>query len=438
MIGFAKAGFAALGIPPEKQPQDPKFQQPTGRYRKGVRDDPPYGGYRDSREWHLEADSIYRGEIHAIVIIASHDKAYINEDHWHPDRCPNQVRPLGPIRAEEILTTEYGHQLWRRFNNGLAEEKPVVGRQPGDDYVPVEWFGFRDGLSNPRFFDYDPQRRPPGADGRAWDPFAPLSLVLTDDRPHGSYQGSYMAYWKLEQRVEEFLEAGGIDYFARELFDLKAGVPVPAQRREDALGLIVGRRRDGTPMANPSLTADNNDFDYASDPDGLQCPFHAHVRRTNPRGEVNPRSRVGPADDLRLADPSKRGWLIARRGMPYSAKNGDEKGLLFMSFQATLENFELIVQSADNEDFVQTDASRAKSDQQRVGMDPIMGNPPQAYPKMQSWPRPGAEPVKHGIYDYVWFKGGEYFYVPSLAEIAGLHASSRLHAEVQEKLKAQR
>jgi hypothetical protein len=183
-------------------------------------------------------------------------------------------------------------------------------------------------------------------------------------------------------------------------------------------------------MANPSLTAANNDFDYASDPDGLQWPFHAHVRRTNPRGEVNPRSRVGPANDPRLDDLSKQGWLIARRGMPYSAKNGDEKGLL--------ENFELIVQSADNEDFVQTDASRARSDEQRGGMDPIMGNPPQAYPKMQSWPRPGAAPLKRVIYDYVWFKGGEYFYVPSLREIAELHTRSRLHAEVQEKLKAKR
>ncbi|MEX5669215.1 hypothetical protein ABFV57_30570, partial [Pseudomonas neuropathica] len=55
---------------------------------------------------------------------------------------------------------------------------------------------------------------------------------------------------------------------------------------------LMGRWRDGTPLVssptapNTALSKSDN-FGYAlDDPDGLKCPFSAHIRVTNPRDQV--------------------------------------------------------------------------------------------------------------------------------------------------------
>jgi hypothetical protein len=103
--------------------------------------------------------------------------------------------------------------------------------------------------------------------------------------------------------------------------------------REVVYAKLMGRNRDGTPLL-PSVPPDTlNSFNYAADPQGRQCPLHAHVRRANPR----------PADMAGTRPPR-----IMRRGMSYGpsvqeAAGESDRGLVFMAYNANLsEQFEVI------------------------------------------------------------------------------------------------
>ena len=73
------------------------------------------------------------------------------------------------------------------------------------------------------------------------------------------------------------------------------------------------------------------------DPQGLYCPFGAHIRRTNPRGSL------APGDDSQLMITNRHRLL--RRGRSYQTGEG-ETGLLFIGLCADLERqFEFIQQS---------------------------------------------------------------------------------------------
>jgi deferrochelatase/peroxidase EfeB len=88
---------------------------------------------------------------------------------------------------------------------------------------------------------------------------------------------------------------------------------------------MMGRWRDGTPLVLSDTRdggpTDSNDFDYASDPDGLRCPFSAHIRVVNPRND--------PVDAIVGKIPR-----VIRRGMPYGPEltgtvdDGQDRGLI--------------------------------------------------------------------------------------------------------------
>jgi deferrochelatase/peroxidase EfeB len=93
-------------------------------------------------------------------------------------------------------------------------------------------------------------------------------------------------------------------------------------------------------VAVPATTSDPvgaSDFDFATqDPAGARCPFHAHTRKTNPRGDAG------------LAFERTR--RIVRRGITYGERPdladgataeppSTGVGLLFQSFQANLDQF---------------------------------------------------------------------------------------------------
>jgi Dyp-type peroxidase family len=101
--------------------------------------------------------------------------------------------------------------------------------------------------------------------------------------------------------------------------------------REVFLSKMLGRRRDGTPLA-VATGVSNNDFDYRYDGTGAICPFAAHTRRANPR---EPKPEQMPP-------------RIARRGMSYgplppNRAIGADYGLMFMCYNASIaEQFEVI------------------------------------------------------------------------------------------------
>lgn len=100
----------------------------------------------------------------------------------------------------------------------------------------------------------------------------------------------------------------------------------PAAGQELAAAKLMGRFRDGTPLAlasTPGAAVPVDDFGYADDPRGLKCPLTAHVRIVNPRDQ--PLSAIAAIDGVPR---------VLRRGMPYgpelagTADDGVDRGIL--------------------------------------------------------------------------------------------------------------
>jgi Dyp-type peroxidase family len=187
-------------------------------------------------------------------------------------------------------------------------------RQPRRRWRPVRTGEFLLGYEN------EDARLPPG-------PPAPLGP-----------NGTFMVYRPIEQHVEVF------DRYVAEqarLLDI---------RPEVLRAKIVGRWPDGTPLTlspeRPDATiATNrrraNDFlyqeranGYRGDPDGYGCPLGAHIRRGYPR------------DGLPGGGERTMRHRIIRRGMPYGARDAQERGLAFVCFSASIsDGFEFIQRS---------------------------------------------------------------------------------------------
>ena len=202
---------------------------------------------------------------------------------------------------------------------------------------------------------------------------------------------------------------------------------------ERIYAMVVGRYRDGRPIVAPEAGRDANDFDFAGDPDGLSCPFHAHARRMNTRGQ---QVRAPSEYDETAAgeEAGADGWehVIARRGMPYQHEYADESarcGLYFVSFQSGLTQFEALLAHADDDRYVQTGYNEDKWAAPPVGIDPIFGDNPA--PADQTWPRlDGSEPptsvTRFKLTHYATLRGGGYFFAPSIQYIENIEEISDL------------
>jgi Dyp-type peroxidase family len=327
----------------------------------------------------------YQGPIHAQVLLADDD----------PDRLDRTASTIAASMAGtfEILTTERGVALKQQFpgRDGSATVTKVI-----------EHFGFQDGVSQPLMIKQDLEAEIRDRGATLWDPGAPLSLALAQE-PTGGF-GSFMVFRKLEQDVLAFWDAVTT-------LSEQSGIP-----REEAGAMAVGRFRDGEPaidnvqVVNPK--ADKNDFSYPDlDVDGAQCPFHAHIRKTNPRG------------DLPTPPDFERSRRIVRRGITYGTRDdllegsrleqpSEGVGLLFMCFQANLDQFVIQQDGSDANDFARTG----------TGFDAVIGQhnrpgPSGQDPVEQTWPT-GTGTFK--MVNFVRMRGGEYFFAPSMAFLQGL------------------
>ncbi len=199
--------------------------------------------------------------------------------------------------------------------------------------APAEHFGFADPLSNPQFL-------PPFEAAQYYRNQVPLGEALlghanqADAAPVAPdpllRNGSFLVVRKIRQDVARFEQ-------------VTAAAGRPGLTVDQVKAKLMGRQLDGTPLiAQVGPAAGQNDFNFTTDPDGVMCPLQAHVRRVNPRG-----GRTG------RAAPGDRPPLIVRRGMSYgppydrsnpsAADNAEERGLLFMAYNASIaEQFEAI------------------------------------------------------------------------------------------------
>lgn len=370
------AGYQALGIANANTPADASFVAGL-RTQSGLLNDAPVN------KW----DKHFRSPVHAMVLIADDDKT-------RREQTCAEITALMPA-AVKIVGRELGMAMRNTSNDG------------------IEHFGYVDGRSQPLLLVEDIQKETDTTDGtHVWSPRFPVGQALVDcpGGTAGVSFGSYFVFRKLEQNVKGFKDR-----------ERKIAVDIlKLQKKDRELGgaMLVGRFEDGTPVVlHAEDGADNpvpNDFNYESDTKGLKCPFHGHIRKTNPRGES-----VGP---FAGSVEEERSHIMARRGITYGKRvweNGavntvlDEDhlpsrnvGLLFMAYQNDIGNqFEFTQRFwANNEGFVQPN----------TGLDPIIGQgaPTVQLTQTRQW---GKDDKKNFSFNgFVTMKGGEYFYAPCI------------------------
>ena len=235
---------------------------------------------------------------------------------------------------------------------------------------PRPSFGFLDGISNPLVIGFDtvinPGPNPVQAGviltGQPGDPG--LSI-----RKDWSTNGSFVAFRYLFQQVPEF-----DDFLTKNPVpkDGNGKVLTPEEGSELLGARMVGRWKSGAPIDispfqdDPALGADpkryiniilqasrrgwhigllnrNNDFAFAGErASSLRCPFAAHVRKTNPRDDLEV---LPPGIEIPFTVESRR---IMRRGVQFgpeltkaeqeSGKTMHGRGLLFTCYQSSLIN----------------------------------------------------------------------------------------------------
>ncbi|WP_410644870.1 Dyp-type peroxidase [Amycolatopsis sp. lyj-346] len=378
-VGLTAAGYRALGV--ENFPQDEAFLRGmTAPDTRRKLDDPPRSTF----------DPGYRDEIHAVVLVGdATDKTTTARR--------NEILGLLPDSAT-VLAEE----------TGLGR---VNARGEG-----IEHFGYVDGRSQPLFLTEDVDAEKNNTDGiNVWNPAAPLEQVLVPDTAApdpGVHFGSYFVFRKLEQNVRRFKQAEA---------DLADTLGLDGEDRERAGAMIIGRFEDGTPLTTQredgAESPVSNNFTYDSDRAALKCPFQAHIRKTNPRGSGGAED---PADERR--------HLMARRGVTYGERPDDPNadvppaarpsggvGLLFMTFNSGLGNQFEFTQAiwANNPRFPIVDGVTP-------GPDPVIGQGERGSSDYTVDWGGSAQRTAGPVPQSVTLRGGEYFFMPSLAFLRAL------------------
>lgn len=235
-------------------------------------------------------------------------------------------------------------------------------------------------------------------------------------RPSWALDGSFLAFRYLQQLVPEF------DHF------LALNAPQvndPSINAVELLGArLTGRWKSGAPIQltplkdDPKLATDpakNNVFTFDQNSQE-KCPFAAHIRKMNPRGDF-----AGIADPKTAINPHR----IIRRGIQYGSevteherkqnKTEKDRGLLFVCYQSNLANgFQFLQKSwANNVDF-------PIQKPQQPGFDPLIGQVVDS-DNIGNRTMTGADPAKTAesldlsAQTWVVSKGGEYFFSPSIS-----------------------
>ena len=388
-VGLTAEGYKALGLP--KLPSDPSFN--AGMQAADLHDpavatwDPAFRNKKD---------------LHACILIG--DMTAETKSQMH-DRV---LAMLAAVPSVVVLGTQDGTAL----HNGNGDG--------------IEHFGYVDGRSQPLFLDADVQAEQDTTDGTSvWNPAFDIGrVIVAEPGPAGAPEhfGSYFVFRKLEQDVRKFKQA-----------ELDFAEALGLADAERAGAMLVGRFEDGTPVTLQSQDGAHgpvmNDFNYASDRQGGKCPFLGHIRKTNPRG----------SGGFEKQD-AERMHLMARRGQTYGVRadnpnDGEiankptrDVGLLFMAFNSDIANqFEFTQKNwANAAGFPKVDPQGGKA----PGVDPVIGQTANdaKRPDMTvalTWGEPGSMKTVPAVPRAVTMKGGEYFFMPSLAFLRHLGAPAQ-------------
>ncbi|MGO4712745.1 cytochrome P450 [Bradyrhizobium sp. 2TAF24] len=322
------------------------------------------------------------------------------------ERAFLHVVETSPVAPDKPSYNHFG------FREGISQ--PVIkgtqrfnlGALPRDTVEPGEFIlGYR---NNQNYFPPTPTVDPesdhvdalPNVPASAYARYPAFATKPPYTRDFGR-NGSFLA-------IRQFaLDADGFEAFTqRKADELRTrtglstidGAPVTA---DWVAAKLMGRQRNGVPLIAGSTSPDDNDFSYgADDPQGLTCPFGAHMRRANPR------------DSLEPLDPTQQQITnrhrLMRRGRSYTttdATGREEKGLLFIGVCADIERqFEFIQQS-----WISSPVFHGLTDEP----DPITATAVPGEPRVFTIPT-HAGPVALGdMQSFTTVRGGGYFFLPS-------------------------
>jgi len=318
-----------------------------------------------------------------------------------------------------------------------------------------EHFGFKDGVSQPGIRGIDspddpignPDQGHPGQDllwpGEfilGYETQIPTSKAGHDgpnpdpgppsqSGPSWTKDGSYLVFRRLRQDVSAFKK--NVHDLAHQLGwseDLtgaklvgryKSGCPIEQRKFQPGPyappSIDPGNPNTGNPALATSNTLNNN-FEFGDDPQGVNCPMSAHIRKAYPRDEETP---AGPAN----SESSTQTHRLLRRGIPYGEPfkphvPGSEKidrGLLFLAYQNDIKNHFEFVQNAwvNNAGFPPNPAGQPPL-KGAPGQDPIIAQSPAG--DMLIDPAKNPVPIQH----FVTTTGGEYFLSPSIDTLQAL------------------
>ncbi|KAL8788622.1 MAG: hypothetical protein Q9195_007217 [Heterodermia aff. obscurata] len=343
-----------------------------------------------------EWDPLFRHRIHGLLKVAG--------------SCPSMVeKKLDDIKSvlghPTVIKDIAGHSPPTSVDSRVDRQiRTYESKMNGHEH-----FGFRDGISQPLLrginsdhaFEHDKYMKtdqkiiiisgnPPGTqDGIKADP---------KRRPPWMIDGSFLAFRKLEQNVQ-----GWIDLVNK--FE-SAG----CGSAEQCGAKLMGRWKSGDPITlypeNPPEYHDQsvsgckyrptNDFRYKG-VNKFVCPLGAHIRKVNPRTD---------ADSVKMA-------RLIRNGIPYGTEfldyPDDKRGLLFACYQSSLENsFRFVQQSWCNV---------ATFPLSRTGYDPFIGQTSDdglLHTTPHDANDEGLDPGLGTFAKMVTMKGGDYFFVPSI------------------------
>ena len=381
-VGLTRAGYSKLGIPAAKVPGSAK---PSAiPFRRGMRHadsvgtlgDPPVASWEET----------FRHTIHAVVVIGDAKKANVTATRA-------EINAFFTPKVK-LLGVETGRGQTNTHGDG------------------IEHFGYVDGRSQPLFLDEDIADEPHTPAG--WDPTFTLGRVLVRDSaaPNpAQHFGSFFIFRKLEQNVRRF-------HLAEKALADELGLTGADRPRAGAT--IVGRFRDGTPLTSQATDGVHpvpNDFDYDNDVQGRKCPLHGAHPQDQPariRRRREPRRASASTSWPVAARPSGRAATTSMPTLPASARPTGGVGLLFMAFNSELSNQFDFTQStwANNPAFPIGGSA--------PGVDQVMGHGTRPKTKCPVAWNGAATKTVNAAPQAVTMKGGEYFFMPSIAFLKAL------------------
>ncbi|WP_426291526.1 Dyp-type peroxidase [Sphingomonas sp. TWP1-3-1] len=424
-LGLSAEGLDALGLPTEALETFP------AAFRSGMRNRPRIlgdMGLSASQHWW------WREPGHAAVFI-------YGDDANARDELLRRLDELAQVHGMTLLNRVLMKEVKKRKLADTKADAIASGNAqhdaPRHDQEP---FGFADGISQPIIQGtYKAERAEanplhivaPGEfvlgypDGRGNVPPGPVMNPIHDpsnalplcskktiaggndvnfDRDLGR-NGTFLVVRQLEQDV------GGFDDYCRKESESlskrsRLGPPYHVTPKFIAAKMI-GRWQNGAPLvrspytmaSNKAIVEENAFLLGFEDPEGLRCPFGAHIRRANPRDSLNP----GSTEQVSISNRHR----LLRVGRSYEPNEGQKPGILFMCLNADLERqFEFVQQTWLNGNVISLACPTNLSGES----DPLSSSE-QARSGFTIPSRDG--PVKlEPLPSFVTMRGGGYYFMP--------------------------